>query len=50
MNYNSFVLELLQDKRLSLIGFADLEEIDSNVRNGLRYGICISKPDRFTND
>ena len=42
MNYNDFVLNLLQNKSLSLIGFADLKDIDSDMRNGLRYGICIA--------
>ncbi|MDR1002041.1 MAG: GNAT family N-acetyltransferase [Oscillospiraceae bacterium] len=37
---NSFITEFLQDKQAALVGFADLSEIDSEVRQGLPYGIC----------
>lgn len=42
MLYNSYIIDLLRDKQISLLGFADLSEINSEQRQGLRYGICIA--------
>lgn len=42
MNYNNYIIDLLSDKQISLLGFADLSEIRSEQRQGLRYGICIA--------
>ena len=39
---NNWVKEILKDKDMALIGFADLSEIDSDLRHGFKYGICIS--------
>lgn len=39
--YNDKIYELLQDKTISLIGFADLCEVPADARLGLPYGICI---------
>lgn len=39
---NTIIQDLLKDKDISLIGFADLSEIDPEVRFGLRYGICLA--------
>jgi len=39
---NIWVEEILENKNIALIGFADLSEIDSNLRYGFGYGICIA--------
>ncbi|MCL2776098.1 MAG: hypothetical protein FWD71_22560, partial [Oscillospiraceae bacterium] len=39
---NRWVEEILADKDTALIGFADLSEIDINLRRGFKYGICIA--------
>ena len=39
---NSWVLELLKDKGLALIGFADLSEIDAEARRGFPYGVSVA--------
>jgi epoxyqueuosine reductase QueG len=39
---NNWVKEILKEKGLALIGFADLSQIDCKIRKGLEYGICIS--------
>ena len=38
---NKWVEETLINKDIALIGFADLSEIDANLRHGLKYGISI---------
>lgn len=40
MNNNDYIANILQDNNISLWGFADLDKINSEQRNGLRYGIC----------
>lgn len=42
MGYNNYIIDLLKDKHISLLGFADLSEIDRESRQGLPYGICIA--------
>ena len=42
MENNQWVEELLKDRNIALIGFADLSEIDPEIRYGYRYGICIA--------
>jgi len=37
-----WVKDILKDKNLALIGFADLSEIDADLRYGFKYGICIA--------
>lgn len=39
---NSYVLEILAKRKIALIGFADLSEIDANLRHGFKYGISIA--------
>jgi epoxyqueuosine reductase QueG/GrpB-like predicted nucleotidyltransferase (UPF0157 family) len=39
---NQWVEEILKDRNLALIGFADLSEIDTENRYGYQYGICIA--------
>jgi len=39
---NSWVEEILINRDIALIGFADLSEIDINLRHGLKYGISIA--------
>jgi epoxyqueuosine reductase QueG len=39
---NSYVIEILENKEISLIGFADLSEIDVNLRHGFKYGVTIA--------
>lgn len=41
---NEIIKRLLsyKDKNLSIISFADLSEVESEARFGLRYGICIA--------
>jgi len=39
---NIWVKETLKDKDMALLGFADLSEIDADLRYGFKYGICIS--------
>jgi len=43
MVYNDYIVDLLKDKQISLLGFADLSEIGSEQRQGLKYGICFAK-------
>lgn len=42
MEYNHWAEEILKDRNLALIGFADLSEIDTKIRYGYQYGICIA--------
>ena len=42
MENNHWVEEILKDRNLALIGFADLSEIDTEIRYGYQYGICIA--------
>jgi GrpB-like predicted nucleotidyltransferase (UPF0157 family)/N-acetylglutamate synthase-like GNAT family acetyltransferase/ferredoxin len=42
MENNHWVEEILKDRNLALIGFADLSEIDVEIRYGYQYGICIA--------
>lgn len=39
---NQWVENILKESNISMIGFADLSEIDSEARLGYRYGICIA--------
>lgn len=39
---NIWVEEILKDRNMALIGFADLTEINEDLRYGYRYGICIA--------
>ena len=39
---NRWVEEVLKDRDIALIGFADLSELDPGTRFGYRYGICIA--------
>jgi len=39
---NSYVVEILANKEIALIGFADLSEIDVNLRHGFKYGVTIA--------
>ncbi|HOQ07181.1 MAG TPA: hypothetical protein PLP87_05145 [Clostridiales bacterium] len=39
---NHWVQEILKDKGIALVGFADLSELDPETRLGYRYGICIA--------
>lgn len=43
MENNQWVEELLKDRNISLIGFADLSEIAPEIRYGYQYGICIAE-------
>jgi len=38
--YNDYIADLLRDKGLVLLGFADLRETDPDLREGMDYGIC----------
>jgi hypothetical protein len=42
MENNHWVEEILKDRNIALIGFADLSEIDPEIRYGYKYGICIA--------
>jgi epoxyqueuosine reductase len=42
MENNHWVEEILKDRSSTLTGFADLSEIDTEIRFGYRYGICIA--------
>lgn len=42
MENNRYITDLLKDKSISLLGFADLSGINSEQRQGLGYGICIA--------
>ena len=39
---NVWVKKVLKNEDISLIGFADLSEIDSDLRYGFKYGISIA--------
>ena len=39
---NNWVEEILKDRNMALTGFADLTEIDENLRYGFKYGISIA--------
>ena len=39
---NNFVKEILKNKNIALIGFADLSEINTDLRYGLKYGISFA--------
>jgi epoxyqueuosine reductase len=39
---NDYVKQILANKEIVLIGFADLSEIDETVRRGFKYGISIA--------
>lgn len=42
MENNHWVEEILKDRNIALIGFADLSEIDAEIRYGYQYGISIA--------
>ena len=42
MENNHWVEEILKDRSITLTGFADLSEIDTETRFGYRYGVCIA--------
>ena len=42
MENNHWVEEILKDRNLALIGFADISGIDAEIRYGYQYGICIA--------
>lgn len=42
MENNHWIEEKLKDRNIALIDFADLSEIDPEIRYGYRYGICIA--------
>lgn len=42
MYYNDFILDELKSKGATLVGFADLSEIDIEIRRGFRYGVLIA--------
>ena len=42
INNNIWVENLLKDRKIALIGFADLSEIDADSRYGFQYGISIA--------
>lgn len=42
MENNQWVEEILRDRNISLIGYADLSEIDPHICYGFHYGICIA--------
>jgi epoxyqueuosine reductase QueG len=39
---NNWIIDILNNKNISLIGFADLSEIDENLCYGYKYGISIA--------
>lgn len=39
---NDYVKDILKDKNISLLGFADLSDINSEIRQGFPYGICFA--------
>ena len=39
---NNWVNEILKDRRIALIGYADLSEIDADIRRNFKYGISIA--------
>jgi len=39
---NNWIREILADKNVSLIGFADLSEVDADLRYGFKYGISFA--------
>jgi len=39
---NNWIKEILKDRNISLVGFADLSEIELNLRYGFKYGIVIA--------
>ena len=39
---NQWVQKILENHNISLIGFADLSEINIELRHGFKYGICIA--------
>lgn len=42
MENNQWLEEILNDRNIDFIGFADLSEIDPDTRYGYRYGVCIA--------
>ena len=42
MYYNDFILNEIKPKGATLVGFADLSQIDIKIRRGFRYGILIA--------
>lgn len=42
MENNHWVKEILKDRNLAFIGFADLLGIDTAIRYEYLYGICIA--------
>lgn len=42
MENNQWVEENLKGRNIALIGYADLSEIDPEIRYGYQYGICIA--------
>ena len=42
MYYNDFILNEIKLKGATLVGFADLSELDIEIRRGFRYGILIA--------
>jgi len=39
---NELIHNLLREKAVSLVGFADLSEVDPSARFGMQYGISIA--------
>lgn len=37
---NDYIKETLKNTEVSLLGFADLSEVSSELRQGLKYGVC----------
>ncbi|MBE6955646.1 MAG: epoxyqueuosine reductase [Ruminococcaceae bacterium] len=42
MIHNQFILDVLQNTNIDMVGFADLREVAPEQRHGLPYGICIA--------
>lgn len=39
---NDYIKQILSNREIALIGFADLSEIDETIRRGFKYGISIA--------
>jgi hypothetical protein len=44
MENNHWVEEILKDRNIALIGFADLSEIDAEIRYGYHYAFVLLLP------
>ena len=42
MENNRYIIDTLEGKNISMLGFADISEVSSEQRQGLRYGICVA--------